>query len=239
MDVSSEEIGLLQETRLGAFGGTFNPIHIGHIHVARRIQRLFGLSQVHFVVAATPPHKPPERIVPLIHRYAMISLALSGTPAFVPSLLELEPPASPFSIHTLRKLSRKVAARASCVYFIGGGDSLRDVRTWHESEQLLAAFNFIFVMRPGAEVGDPSQFLPSGVMDRVIDLRHGASGSVRRSIRRSQADKRRHIYLLDVGAPDISASVVRLRLAARRNIDGLVPTPVQEYIKKLQLYGDR
>ncbi len=229
----------MPETRLGALGGTFNPIHVGHIHIARRIQRMFNLSQVHFVVAANPPHKPTDRLVPLIHRYAMVCLALSGSRALVPSLLELEPPPSPFSIHTLRKLSRTATAGCSGVYFIGGGDSLRDVGAWHQSEQLLSAFNFIFVTRPGTGAVNPSRFLPPAVMGRVIDLRNRVPGFVRRSIRRCEERRRRHIYLLDVGAPDISASVIRTRVAARRRIDGLVPAGVHEYIKKLQLYGDR
>ena len=229
----------MPETRLGALGGTFNPIHAGHIYIARRIQRLFRLSQIHFVVAATPPHKPTDRLVPLIHRYAMVCLALSGTRALIPSLLELEPPPSPFSIHTLRKLSQKATAGGRGVYFIGGGDSLQDVSGWHQSERLLSAFNFIFVARPGTETADPSRFLPPGVMDRVIDLRNRVPGFVRHSVRRCETEKQRHIYLLDVGAPDISASAIRLRVAAHRNIEGLVPAGVQEYIKKLQLYGDR
>ncbi len=229
----------MSEIRLGALGGTFNPVHTGHIHVARRIQRLFGLSQIHFVVAATPPHKPTDHLVPLIHRYAMVCLALSGTPALVPSLLELEPPRSPFSIHTLRKLSRKATAGGRGVYFIGGGDSLRDVSGWHQSGRLLSKFNFIFATRPGAETADPSRYLPPGVMGRVIDLRGRIPRFVRNSIRRYEAEKERHIYLLDVGAPDISASAIRFRVASRRSIDGLVPDGVREYIKKLQLYGDR
>jgi len=132
-------------------------------------------------------------------------------PTLSPSLLELEAPASPFSLHTLRKLERSAASGDAVVYFIAGGDSLCDVGTWHQSEKLLSAFNFIFVSRPGAGVGDPARFLPPQVMGRIIDLRDRTVGFVRTSIRRHETGKGLHIYLLDVGAPDISASEIRSR----------------------------
>ena len=101
--------------RIGVLGGTFNPVHNGHLHIARNIQEFFALKQVHFVVATTPPHKSLEDLIPFNHRYAMVSLAVAGVSSFIPSLVELEPEASPFSIDTMDKLSQPSVA-VQCKY---------------------------------------------------------------------------------------------------------------------------
>jgi len=156
--------------RLGVLGGTFNPVHLGHLHIARSVQRLFSLSEVLFVVAAKPPHKPLDALIPLMHRYAMVSLATAGEASFVPSLVELEPQASSFSVDTMSKLARQVARANGILYFIAGGDSLLEVKSWRKSERLLTAFNFVFVVRPGTGTVDPGKTLPSKAVPRVCDL---------------------------------------------------------------------
>ena len=225
--------------RLGVLGGSFNPIHRGHLYVARRVQRLFRLSQVHFVVAAAPPHKTARGLAPFVHRYAMVSLALAGSRVLMPSLVELEPPPSPFSLHTMRKLEGAVRGRRALPYFIGGGDSLRDVKTWHESEKLLASYNFIFTDRPGVRIPNPERQLPAGVRDRLIDLRGAAGGAALRIIRSAEAAESPRIFLLDIAAPAVSSSNIRQHIRARRPFGHLVPSIVCEYIQKLQLYGEQ
>jgi nicotinate-nucleotide adenylyltransferase len=224
---------------LGVLGGSFNPIHRGHLYIARRVQRRFCLSQVHFVVAAAPPHKPGRGLAPFVHRYAMVSLALAGSRVLVPSLVELEPPPSPFSVHTMRKLESAVRGRRALLYFIAGGDSLRDVQTWHESEGLLASYNFIFIDRPGVPIPRPERELPAGVRDRLIDLRGAAPVAMRRTIRTAEMAESPRIYLLDVAAPAVSSSDIRKDIRARRPFAHLVPSVVREYIQKLQLYGEQ
>jgi nicotinate-nucleotide adenylyltransferase len=224
--------------RLGVLGGTFNPVHIGHLHIARSVQRLFSLSEVRFVVAARPRHKPLDALIPLMHRYAMVSLATAGEPCFVPSLIELEPQASSFSVDTMSKLAHQVARANGLLYFIAGGDSLLEVRSWRKSERLLTAFNFVFVMRPGTGTVDPGNALPSKAVRRVCDLTGLGRAEMRRRIAEEGTAENR-IYIVNVGAPDISATQIRDRAGVGKPIHRMVPRSVHEYIDKLHLYGER
>jgi nicotinate-nucleotide adenylyltransferase len=233
-----EGTDFLTETRLGALGGSFNPIHLGHLFVARRIRDLFQLQRVHFIVAATPPHKPAGGLIPFTHRYAMVSLALAGTRSFLPSMVELDPPASPFSVHSLEKLDKKNRGKHARLFFIAGGDSLLDVGSWHESERLLASYDFVFVTRPGIDIPDPAALIPRDARDSMLDLRDRQPAEIRAAIREAEAGGERRLYLLDVGAPDISASEIRRLVAAGSPVDKLVPAGVREYIEKLNIYGE-
>jgi nicotinate-nucleotide adenylyltransferase len=224
------------DKRIGVLGGTFNPIHYGHLHIALEIQKLFSLSQVHFAVATVPPHKGPEDLVPFMHRYAMVSLATTGIPGFFPSLVELEPQASPFSIDTLKKLARRAGGQSN-LYFIAGGDSLHEVKSWKESEKLLSSYTFIFALRPGIQGASPKDVLPSKAARRVVDLTGLSRSQARRTI--AQQKGARRIYLLDVGALDISATRIRALASAGKPLNRVVPGPVREYIQKLHLYGGR
>jgi nicotinate-nucleotide adenylyltransferase len=222
--------------RIGVLGGTFNPIHLGHMHVAREIQKIFSLSQVYFVVATAPPHKNTEDLIPFMHRYAMVSLATSGTPSFLPSMIELEPKASAFSVDTMRKLTRSLS-RESVLYFLAGGDSLAEVKLWRNSENLLTSYNFIFAMRPGTGPINPADVLPSKAAARVHNLTGCGRAAIRRTIT-EQTDANR-IYIVDVGAPDISATRIRRLASSGKSIRRMVPGPVSEYIHKIRLYGGR
>jgi nicotinate-nucleotide adenylyltransferase len=225
-------------TKIGVLGGTFNPIHFGHMHIARSIQALFSLSQVNFVVATMPPHKRPEDLIPFEHRYAMVSLALAGQPSFIPSLIELEPKASPYSIDTMSKFVRRTGQNQGTLYFIAGGDSLQEIKSWRESEKLLNSHNFIFVVRPGIKPIIPQDVLPAEAAARVLDL----TGLRRPHVRRrfvEAGDGRGQIYIVDANAPDISATQIRNRIASQKSIRRMVPGPVSEYIRKLHLYGGR
>lgn len=224
--------------RLGVLGGTFNPVHFGHLHVARSVRRLFALSEVHLVVAAAPPHKPPESLIALMHRYAMVCLATAREPALIPSLVELEHPASSYSIDTMRKFSRHVAPAGGVLYFVAGADSLLDVRNWRESEKLLTTYNFVFVARPGVDCSGLREILPRRALPRLRDLTGLGIARARRRIAEESAAQGR-IYLVDVGAPDISASRVRRRLHERRPVDRMVPKSVRDYIHKFHLYGEQ
>ena len=224
---------------VGVFCGTFNPIHLGHLHLARSVQRLFGLEQIHFVVATAPPHKPLEELVPFIHRYAMVSLATAGRRSFAPSLAELDDPSSPFSLHTMAKFARRQAGTTSSLYFVAGGDSLLDVGGWHESGELLATYNFIFAARAGVPVLDAAAILPPDVLRRIRDLRGLGARELRAGIRAERYAAENRIFIVDVGAPDISASRIRSLVASGQPIDDLVPPAVRHYIDKLHLYGER
>jgi nicotinate-nucleotide adenylyltransferase len=228
----------LQNDRVGVLGGTFNPIHFGHLHIAKSIQSLFSLSQVQFVVATTPPHKSLERIIPFNHRYAMVSLAVSGVPFFVPSMIELEPQASPFSVDTMSKLACSLTHEERKLYFIAGGDSLAEVKSWRESERLLTSYNFVFAMRPGIRLMDVAGSLPEMAAGRVRNFTGLGPIQIRRELA-NEHPKENRIYIVDVDAPDISATRIREMVSSGKSIRRMVPDPVGEYIRKLDLYGAR
>jgi nicotinate-nucleotide adenylyltransferase len=225
--------------RLGVLGGSFNPVHLGHLHVARQCRELLDLSRVLFTVAAVPPHKPPQELIAFAHRYAMVSLATAGIFGFVPATIELEPPASGYSLDTLAKLSRQSGIGGKDIFFLAGGDSLLDVAAWYRSAALLESYNFVFVMRPGVPAAGFESLLPPEAAARVVDCRGLDSSAAREQIAPVLASAACHIFLVDTGAPDIAASRIRSLIAQGRSIDDLVPAAVQEYIRKLHLYGDR
>lgn len=227
----------LNRARVGVLGGTFNPIHCGHLHIAREVQSLFSLEQVHFVVALNPPHKSPSDLLPFAHRYAMASLATAGFPGFIPSPIEVEPGASSYTIDTMDKLKRRVGGDGSALFFIAGGDSLPEVRSWRQGAALLGSYNFVFVTRPGVAAYDPADALPPDAVSRVRDL----TGLSRSEAQRVIADESGclRIFIVDVGAPDISATEIRRLVLEGMPVDEMAPGPVREYIDKLKLYGGR
>lgn len=227
------------ETRLGVLGGTFNPIHLGHLHIAERAQRVFDLDRIYFVVATTPPHKPLQNLIPFTHRYAMVSLATAGSPSFLPSLVELESPASPFSVHTMKKLASRNPGVDTRLYFIAGGDSLVDVFTWRESERLLTSYNFIFVTRPGVDPVELASVLPARAISRVRNLVELGPRQLRRRIQAEEASGESRIFIVDLGALDISASQIRKLASRGKQIRHLIPAAVHEYLQKTHLYGER
>ncbi len=225
--------------RIGVLGGTFNPIHLGHLHLARRTQGLFSLDQIHFVVATSPPHKPRENLAPFVHRYAMVSLATAPTTSFIPSLVELEAPSSPFSLDTMDKVALRQGGSGEGLYFIAGGDSLLEVLSWHKGPELLRSYNFIFVARPGVSARNAGELFPAGIRERILDLRRSRPARLRTLIRQELGTSESRIFIIDAGAPDISSSKVRRLASAGRPIGHLVPASVNRYIRKLHLYGER
>lgn len=196
------------------------------------------MSEIRFVVAAIPPHKPKKNLISLVHRYAMVSLATFDDASFIPSLVELEPKASPYSVDTMRKISRSIGPDKGEIFFIAGGDSLQDVKSWKESEKLLTTYNFIFVLRGGTDMGDYREYLPEKAHPRVRDLKGLSRTRIRRCIEAEQRGESR-LYMVDVHAPDISATGIRDLASAGEDFGSLVPRPVYAYINKLQLYGGK
>jgi len=224
--------------RIGILGGTFNPIHLGHLFVAEQAQKAFDLARVLFVVSTVPPHKRTRQLAAFTHRYTMVALATARMRSFVPSLAELTPPASPFSVDTLAKISRAEKGKSD-LYFIAGADSMLEISMWHRSERLLSRYNLIFVERPGFEIADPASVLPRAASARLVDLRQFGPRQMTNRIQEATRSGGSSIYLVDVNAPDISASTIRALAASGRSLQRLVPKPVRDYMKKFDLYGER
>ena len=212
---------------IALFGGTFDPIHAGHLAAARAARRRFHLDKVLFIPTGNPPHKTHNHLTDYAQRYAMVSLACAGEPRFVPSTIEA-PTAdgSPrYSIDTVRAVERKLRP-SDRLYFLLGVDAFLDLPLWKEFRRLLDSVKFIVVSRPGFDANAIRKVVPPDLLSSrrlppqaaTIGLRHGA------------------IHILSgVDAP-VASRDIRQAVRARQPLTGLVPPLVEEYILKEGLY---
>jgi len=157
--------------RIAIFGGTFDPVHQGHLTVAREAVTQFSLSKVLFVVAAKPPHKTGNHITDFEHRYRMVELACQGEADFIPSRIE-EGDEISYSIRTVQKVKALVGAEGS-VYFIIGADAFAEIQTWYRWSEVVRETRFIVVTRPGHGYSVP----PGAVVERLDTLALPVSSS--------------------------------------------------------------
>ncbi len=146
---------------IGLFGGTFDPVHKGHLAVARAAAERFQLGKVYFIPASMPPHRREERITAFHDRYAMLALATTGEKRFLPSLAEQpgERDHLSFTIDTVRRF-KQAAGKSDHLFFIIGIDAFLQVASWRHSEELLREIDFIVVSRPGFSMADVADALP-------------------------------------------------------------------------------
>lgn len=213
---------------IAIFGGTFDPIHAGHMAAAKTAQRRFNLDRVLFIPTGNPPHKIHEHLTDYAQRFAMVAVACAEEPRFIPSTIEApSPESSPrYSIDTVRALKRKLRQHDR-LYFLLGADAFLDLPHWKDFRRLLDSVEFIVVSRPGFDADallhvPPPDLLPARRLAQKngsVRLRHGA------------------IHLLqDVDAP-VASRDIRQAVHNRKSITGLVPRLVEEYILKEGLYG--
>ena len=210
------------------YGGTFDPVHTGHLEIARRVLQLFEIEKVLFIPAQMAPHKVGRPVTKPIHRYAMLALATQDDPRFLISTFELEAPDRRYTVDTIPHF-QNVLGESTELFFIMGADSWSEITTWREWERLLTMTNHIVVTRPGYE---PVTSHVGAISERVVDLR-GSQSPVRIA-------GAKQIFLTDVVMKDVSATNIR-RLASEGRfgeLTGLVPGPVLEYIKKYKIYRE-
>jgi nicotinate-nucleotide adenylyltransferase len=216
------------------FGGTFNPVHLGHLAVARAAVERYRLARVYFVPAYVPPHKSRQPIARYEHRYAMVALATAGEKAFVPSLLEapdqLEHGAS-YSVDTVRRFKRTLSGRDR-LFFIIGIDAFLEIATWRSPEAIFTEAEFIVVSRPGFSLEDVGRALPASLRPAETVTQSLRQQPARGDIVLPGAT----IHLLDDVQEKVSATQVRSAAASGRALDKLVGTAVAEYIRKQGLY---
>ena len=221
--------------RIALFGGSFDPIHNGHLAVARAADRRFNFDEVHFIPSSRPPHKR-NHLAPFPHRFAMVALACTEHPHFVPSLAEAGEDFSAhqlfYSIDTVRHF-KHTAHAGDHLYFLIGADAFLEIPTWREYESLLSLCDFIVAARPGFRADALRLVIPPELMGRPHP-RHREDASqethVVTHLRRST------VYLLDAVSSDVSATEVRRRVRGGQSIHGLVSARVEEYIGKQALY---
>jgi nicotinate-nucleotide adenylyltransferase len=233
---------------IGLFGGTFDPIHLGHIALAQAAHRRFELGRICFVPANVPPHKQKQPITSYFHRYAMIVLATTGERAFVPSLLEAPDITSPdlasgkatrssaaasanYSIDTVRRLKRELK-KSDKLFFLIGIDAFKDIAKWHHADSLLRECEFVVASRAGYSLADIASFLPPSLRpaSKVTEpfAKQAATGDL--------ALRGATIHLLEDVHQNVSATAIRQAVVASRPLARFVHPAVAEYIKKMGLY---
>ena len=211
---------------VGILGGTFNPIHLGHLRAAEEVREAEGLDEVRLVPAAVPPHKEAEGIIPSRHRFRMVELAVQDTPGMRAWDVELGRPGPSYSIDTIRALRAELGPDRR-IAFILGHDAFEEFHTWREPEAILSLCELVVMMRPpwppGRSPGDLC-IAAGGAFryDAASGTIHHASG--------------RGVSLLHITGLDISATAIRALVAAGRSIRFLVPPAVEAYIARHELY---
>jgi len=198
-----------KSARIGLFGGTFDPIHSGHVAVAEAVLHRFRLDCIYFIPSGRPPHKPQHRPTPYLHRYAMVALVCARNARFVPSLLEagadLTGRQRYYSIQTVRRLRRQFP-RAR-LYFIVGADQFLELPTWKNYRALLKLCEFIVASRSGYDVKRAAKVVPGA-----------------------------RVHLLTAVHADVSGTAIRRQVRRGESLRGWVPTAVEQYIRTHGLY---
>ena len=218
--------------RVALYGGTFDPVHLGHLEIARGVSELFEIQRVLFIPALTAPHKQTRVVTSAIHRYAMLALATQDDPRFFVSTFELDAPDRRYTVDTVAHFQSSFGD-SSELFFIMGADSWSEITTWREWEQLLTMTNHIVVTRPGYDVNDGN--LSKFLRDRIVDLRVDEDPKTM-----VQNVSGKGIFVTDVVMKDISATEIRRAANEDRFADlaNQVPQTVLEYIKKYRIYRD-
>jgi nicotinate-nucleotide adenylyltransferase len=221
------------ERRIALFGGTFDPIHVGHLAVARAAERRFHLDEIHFIPTGRPPHKHRRGMASYADRYAMVALACADHPRFIASLAESGPGNSGrevyYSVETVRHLKQKFHGTDTRLYFLLGADSFLHIPSWKDYETLLGLCDFIVASRPGFRVEALRLVIPPDLLGRK-GAEHGPLDPRAIILRRTS------VFVLDTVSSHVSATEVRERLDRKESIHGLVPPRVEEYITKQALY---
>ena len=196
------------QKRIALYGGTFDPVHVGHLEIARRVSEVFELEKVVFIPAQMAPHKIGRPVTEPLHRYAMLALATQDDPRLFVSTFELDDPDRRYTVDTVAHFQREVGDSTE-LFFIMGADSWSEITTWREWERLLTMTNHIVVTRPGFELSKTHV---------------GAHGD--------------RVFFTDVVLNDVSATNIRTLASEGRvdELVNLVPGPVLEYIRKYGIY---
>jgi len=201
--------------KIGVMGGTFNPIHHGHLITAEEAFVQFGLDKVIFMPTGWPPHKEDKEIISAEDRYLMTVIATAPNPHFTVSRLEVDRPGPSYSIDTIKAL-REIYGQPSEIFFITGADAVWEILTWKQPEILTELCNFIAATRPGYDLEKFKKMHPDG-----------------------EKIKTPKVFFMEVPALAISSTDIRRRVSEGRPIRYLVPEGVANYIYKYEFYAEK
>ncbi len=225
MTISSEETREKGKSRrVGLFGGTFNPIHLGHLRGAEEIREAFHLEEVTFIPSSIPPHKVTENIIEAKHRLEMVRLATANNRYFSTSDIELSRPGKSYSVDTVRYFRER---QQDAFFFILGRDAFVEIETWKEFQNLFPLCHFIVMTRPASQKNTLSIPLPEAL---VPNFRY--SPEEKAWIHLSGY----FLYFKEISFLDISSTKVRELIEKRESVRYLIPAKVEAYIQKHGLY---
>lgn len=198
--------------RLGIMGGTFNPIHKGHLALARAAKEQFALDQIVFIPSGNPPHKDPTEVADKEDRFKMVKFAIKGKKGYVASRVELDRPGFSYAVDTFAALKRHYGKSAK-LFYVMGLDSISEILDWKKPLELFKLCEFIVGTRPGTKIRTFRRLTKFPPLQKEVDK----------------------IHLMEL-RENISASEVRERLKAGKSVSRFVPKVVNNYIKKHKLY---
>jgi nicotinate-nucleotide adenylyltransferase len=216
-----------QRKRIAIYGGTFDPVHSGHLEVGRRVSQFFAIDEFLFMPARLAPHKVGQEAASALDRYAMLALATQAEPRLSVSRFELDGPGQQYTVDTLAHF-RESCGELVDLFFVMGADSWAEITTWRQWQRLMTLANLIVVTRPGHQT-----FVEdfAGATSQIIDLR----GDTPATVDTTEAPK---IFITNIVMMDVSATAVRRAVRAQdeNELSRLVPAPVADYIRKYGLY---
>ena len=221
---------MIEKERIGILGGTFNPVHKGHLKAAEEVEKTFKLKKILFIPSYIPPHKDTAEIASPLHRLKMVELALASYSRFIPSSIEIEAKGKSYSILTLKKLKRLYPR--TLIFFIMGIDAFLEIDTWKEYRKVLEQCFIVVVSRPGFNLNDARKILGQQYSRRMVEI------SPHERVEEDVLDRFR-IFLFATKSLDIASTEIRKRIRRGESIKAMVPEAVEEYILQNHLYRIR
>jgi nicotinate-nucleotide adenylyltransferase len=215
--------------RVGILGGTFDPIHFGHLEIAKRVQQFFGCDQIYLMPAFTPPHKTKNIISSAYHRYTMAVLATNEIENIIVCRVELESPSQPFTIQTIKEL-KKILGQEVELFFVIGADLFSDLNNWWKYQELIESCRIVVVTRPGYKID---------LVERSLALNTPIKNLCNQEKSLDLDLSKPVILYTNLAELSVSASDIRLAVAKGKPINQWVPLSVVNYINKYQLYQDQ
>jgi len=222
---------------IALFGGSFDPVHLGHLAIARAAARRFHLARIYFVPACLQPLKAQQQVTSFDHRFAMLALALQGERDFYPSLLESPETVracgqeASYSVHTVPRM-RKQMAPGTRLYFLIGMDAFAHIAKWRSAVELLRSVEFIVASRPGFPLDEVARALPAELCpDQAAEKELQKTGRLE--------SKGVRLHLLADMHEEVSATAIRDAARRGAGLKNLVPGAVADYILKMKLYAEQ
>jgi nicotinate-nucleotide adenylyltransferase len=217
----------MKKERIGLFGGTFNPVHSGHLKAAEAVQKRFLLDKILFIPSYIPPHKDTAEIASPSHRLKMVEIALRDFSHFIPCSIEIEAEEKSYSIITINRIKKLYPK--SWIFFILGVDGFLEVDTWKDYEQLLEQCFFVVMSRPGYLLDDAKKILEGKYGEKMYKL-------AKSEVIKDEMLVSFRIFLLPIDALDIASTEIRGIIKRGDSIKDMVLERVEDYMRENRLY---